>query len=244
MLAGDLTMEEARGLMEKAFGKWKKGEISPRPLPPLPSPSSSRIYLVDKPGAEQSMIVAGNLCLSRSDADYYPLYVLDYALGGYFSSRINLNLREDKGYTYGARVYISSGREVSPHYTYAPVQAEFTGEALTEIFKEFSAVKDSRPLAGKELADTKNVLIKGFPQGFENLSDLPNQMRVLFIYDLPPDNWQTYAQRIQRIDEQEIKRVAQKYIRPEEMVTVVVGDCAKIESVVRALHMGEVIIVK
>jgi zinc protease len=240
VISGDLSLSEARSHMEKAFGKWKSKDVADVNIPDPKKGSSTKVYIIDKPGAEQSMIMAGHAGMSRKDMNFLPFRILNRPLGGQFTSRINLNLREDKGYTYGARSIISTGLGIAPFYAYSPVHAEFTKEALFELVKEISDVVGSRPISDEELTDSKNGLIKSFPQNFQNLGGITNQLANLFLYGLPLDNWATYARRVSSVNSDKITKVANQYIRPDELVIIVVGDRAKIEQDVKELNFGEV----
>ncbi|MEZ5358509.1 MAG: pitrilysin family protein [Candidatus Zixiibacteriota bacterium] len=241
VIAGDISLSEAKKKIEKAFKDWKQGSAATVNLATPNPPEKTRIYIVDKPGAEQSMIVAGNIALPRNSPDYTIWSVLNRPLGGQFMSRINMNLREDKGYTYGARCFVWATRGSGPFIAYAPVQSQYTAESVTEFMKELRGITGSNPLTTDELQTSKDGLIKGFPQGFEDLGGLVGGMATMVQYDLPIDRWQTYVDRVNRVTGNEINTIADKYIHPNALTIVVVGDRAKIEQGLKDLNIGEVI---
>ncbi len=240
VIAGDLTLSEAKKKLEKVFGKWKKG-TSPEIKLTFPEPATStKLYIVDKPGAVQSVIIIGHLSMKADNKDALAFELLNRPLGGMFTSRINLNLREDKGYTYGAQSMIAQRRDKSPFLAYSSVEAEFTAESLTEFVKELRFVTGEKPLTSEEIEDSKNGSIKGFPQNFETLGAIAGQLQYLSTNDLPLDRWQTYVDRVKALDRSEINRAAKKHIHPEALVIVVAGDRALIEPKLEALNLGPI----
>ncbi|HEY4492022.1 MAG TPA: pitrilysin family protein, partial [Acidobacteriota bacterium] len=239
VVVGDITQEEAKQQLEKVFANWKPGEVQTKEVPTPPAAQKTQLYLVDKPGAAQSMIFAGNLGIRRNDPDFVPTIVMNRALGGKFSSRINMNLREDKGYTYGAGSGFMSTRGVGAFQVRAPVQTPNTKESIVEILKELRDVTDKRPLTEEELADTKNDMLKGFPQQFQTFSDIAARLGEIFLYDLPDDEWQRYMKKVSETTSDMTTTAAKSHIHPEALVLVVVGDRAKIEPGLRELGLGE-----
>lgn len=241
VINGDITLAEVRRQIERAFGDWARGPVPDPMIPPPQKTSVAGVYIVDRPGAEQSMIMAGHVCMSRQDPNFAAFNALNRPLGANFSSRINMNLREDKGFTYGARSFLQARGLPGPFYAYAPVQTEFTKEALFELMKELKDILGSRPLTADELARSKGGLIKNFPQGFQNLGAISDQLATLFVYDLPLDDWATYAERISGITAGQVADVAKRYIHPDDMAIIIVGDRSKIESGLKDLNLGKVV---
>ena len=240
VITGDITLAEAKKKLEKAFKKWKKGKVVAREVPRPQPPVATRIYLVDKPGAVQSVIVVGNLALSRSDSDYLAFEVMNNAFGGKFTSRLNLNLREDKGYTYGVRSGLVDTRGVGPFFTITQVHIKYTKESLAEIVKELRELVGPRPLTDVEITDSKNNLIKGFPQGFQTYSGIAGQLSDLIMFDIPLDDWNTYADRVGAISGTMATKVAKDYVHPDALVIVIVGDREMIEEGIKELNLGEI----
>ncbi len=239
-MVGDITLDEARAKLEKAFGNWKPGEHVQREIPESPPSKISKVYIVDKPGAVQSAIVVGNLGIRRTDPDYMACEVLNQAFGGQFGSRISVNLREDKGYTYGARSSFFSYRGTGAFDVWTQVQTEVTAEAVSAIIREMRDIVGSRPLAGDELTDIKSNMIKGFPQGFETYWSIANELSKIFIYDLPDDEWSSYTSRVESIDEAAVAEAVREHLHPDAILIVIVGDREKIEPAIRKLALGNI----
>ncbi len=240
VVVGDITLDEAKSKLEKAFKKWKQGNAVKSMVNEIPPLERTKILIVDKPGAPQSVIVLGNLAMKRSEPDYLAASVMNNALGGQFTSRINLNLREDKGYSYGAGSFFSGRKGQGAFTSYAQVQSEYTKESLYEFMKEFDAVLGRRPLTDKELDDSKNNLIKGFPQDFETFVGIAGQLSSIVTFELPEDEWATYTRRVSDIDIKMAAEAAKKYVRSNQMLIVIVGDREKIEPGIRELQIGEI----
>ncbi len=235
-IAGDITLAEAKEKIEKAFKDWKQGVVATQNVTDPKVPDHPVIYLVDKPGAEQSMIVTGNLAMSRNNPDYLNFKVMNQALGGQFVSRVNLNLREDKGYTYGAGSFLWTTLNTGPFVCYAPVHTQFTKESLVEIIRELRGITGDRPLTTEELDFAKSSLVKGFPQRFQTLGAITRALGSIVLYDLPLDDWSTYIDRVKNVSVETASRVASEYIHPESLVIVIVGDKSKIEDGIRELN--------
>lgn len=202
--------------------------------------SNARLYLVDRPDAAQSVIFIGQTTTTRRTPDYFALLVLNALLGGQFTSRINLNLREDKGYTYGARTSFNLRRHLSPFTATASVQTSVTKQAITELLRELSDIRAARPVTQKELDFTKSALVRGFPRGFETPSQLADRFVETIVYDLPDNYFETYIERVSAVTVEDVTRVANEYLDTERMTILVVGDRRKVENVLRSLEtVGE-----
>ncbi|HOC18913.1 MAG TPA: pitrilysin family protein [Vicinamibacterales bacterium] len=240
VVVGDVKTDEALRLLESAFGGWKgKGPAAAAPaLPEAPRAKARQVFIVDKPGAPQSQIVIGAVGVPRSTPDYFPLQVLNTLLGGSFTSRLNQNLREEHGYTYGARSAFDMRLAAGPFLARAGVQTEVTAEALTEFFKELNGVLE--PIPPDELSRAKNYVALGFPSEFETTGDIAARLEELIVYELPKEYYSSYVERIQAVTAQDVRRVAQRYITPDRFTVVVVGDRKAIEAPVRGLKLGPV----
>jgi zinc protease len=241
VIAGDLTLAEAKKLVDSVFKGWKPGDVAPSDVPDPDPLETTRIAIIDKPGAAQSVIVVGHLGIRRKDPDYIAVNVMNNAFGGQFTSRINMNLREDKGYSYGAGSFFFAPRGVGPLLLFAPVQTDRTSESLTEIVKEMREVIGSRPLTDTEIVDSKNNLIKSFPQNFQTCEGVANQVVELIMYDLTLDEWQTYVDRVKAVDGTMATEAARDHLHPDALLVVVVGDRKKIEPELKSLELGEII---
>ena len=240
VVVGDVKPDDALRLLESAFGGWKP-EGAAAPLPALKDgvPAKTRqVFLIDKPGAPQSQIVIGGVGVARSTPDYFPLQVLNTLLGGSFTSRLNQNLREEHGYTYGAGSAFDMRLAAGPFLARAGVQTEVTAEALTEFFKELTGVLE--PVPPDELSRAKNYVALGFPGEFETTGDIAARLEELVVYRLPEGYFSGYVGRIQAVTAADVQRVAQRYITPGRFAVVVVGDRKTIEAPVRAMKLGPV----
>ncbi|MBP1636170.1 MAG: peptidase domain protein [Acidobacteria bacterium] len=240
IVVGDVTPDEVVRQLESAFGGWKP-EGSEAPVPTLKDAAPAKagqVLIIDKPGAPQSQIVIGGVGVPRSTPDYFPLEVLNTLLGGSFTSRLNQNLREEHGYTYGAGSAFDMRLAAGPFLARAGVQTEVTADALREFFKELNGVLE--PVPEDELSRAKNFVALSFPGEFETTRDIAAKLEAMAVYRLPADYFSTYVDRIQAVSAADVRRVAQKYITPGRFTVVVVGDRKTIEAPVRALKLGPV----
>jgi zinc protease len=239
LAVGDITAEKAMPLFEKSFGAWKaSGAAASEKLPAVDEPPARQIYLIDKPGAPQSQIRIGRIGVPRSTTDYFPIQVLNTILGGSFSSRLNMNLREVHGYAYGASSTFDMRGDAGPFYAAAGVQTDKTAEALKEFFNELTAIL--KPAPADELARAKNYVSLRYPSAFETTGDISRRLEDALVFHLPDDYFAKYVQNIQAVTAADVQRVAQKYIKPDHLAVVVVGDLKVIESGVRALNLGPI----
>jgi len=238
--AGDVTMDELLPKLEKAFGNWEQKEVPAVTIPPGPAIRGSKVYIVDKPGAAQSVILMGGYGMPRSSPDYYPFQVMNNVLGGQFSARLNMNLREEKGYSYGSYSFAFNLKGAGPYVAYAPVQAQSTREALTEMKKELAGICGTKPITAEELKNSKNNLIKGYSQEFQTVGAIAGKLAEMVMYGLPENELARYVPSMAAVDGKEAQEMAKKYIRPQAMLTVVVGDRAKLAAIVKELNLGEI----
>ncbi len=238
IVVGDVVPDKVMPLLESNFGKWKPaGTARPRTTLPTPGEPVTRvIYLVDKPNAPQTQIRIGWIGVSRATADFFPIQVMNTILGGAFSSRLNLNLREKHGYTYGANSAFDMRVSAGPFSAAAGVQTDKTAEALTEFFTELNGIL--KPVPADELARAKNYVALRFPSSFEATSDISRRLEDVLVFKLPDDYFSRYVQNIQAVTAADVQRVAQKYIAPDKFAVVVVGDKKTIEPAIRALNIG------
>jgi zinc protease len=244
LVVGDVTADRVMTLLEPAFGGWKaQGAPPPSPkLPPVQEPPKRELYLVDKPDAAQSQIRIGWIGVPRSTPDYFPIQVLNTILGGSFSSRLNLNLREKHGYAYGAGSTFDMRASAGPFYASAGVQTDKTAEALKEFFVELDAIQKTVP--PEELARAKNYVALRFPEAFETTGDISRRLEDMLVYRLPENYFATYVENIQTVAAADAQRVAEKYIQPARFIVVVVGDLKKIEPGIGALNLGPIKVLK
>ena len=241
IVVGDTTPDAIIAVLESALKDWKPGSPVARTAPEAPSNKPVTVYLVDKPGAAQSILSVGQVGAARNTPDYFPLTIMNAILGGQFSSRINLNLREAKGYTYGARSSFAFNLGPGPFEAGAPVKTEDTRPALVELVKELADIAGPRPATTEELAFAKDRAVKGFPARFETVAGVSATLADLVRYDLPADYFTTYRSKVEAVTADDVKRVATKYLNPAEMVVLIVGDRAKVEPTIKDLPFAKVI---
>ena len=197
--------------------------------------SKPGIYLVDKPGAAQSVVAIGQVGVSRDNPDFYALQVMNTMLGGQFTSRINLNLREDKGYTYGARSGFNFRKGAGPFTASGNVQTAVTKESVVEFMKELNGIRGTIPVTAKELEYSKQSLIRRYPSGFETVGQISGQLSNLVVYGLPDTSFNNYIPKINSVSVADVNRVANKYLNPSKMAIVIVGDRKVIEAGLKQL---------
>lgn len=227
VVSGDIAPNQAIDLVTSLFGDWQRGDEPPTPSVTPHSYESSRIFLIDRPQAVQSEIRIGHLGVARSVEDYFGIAVMNAILGGVFNSRINLNLREKHGYTYGARSTFAFRRHAGPFVVAAPVRNEVTREAVTEVFNELRRIR-SGDIETRELEDTKNYLMGVFPATVQSSSEIAGRLVDMELYRLAEDYFDRYRENIAAIDAAEITRVANKYIDPDRSIVVIVGNAAHV----------------
>lgn len=239
VVTGDTTLDTVLPLLEQHFGGWKAGTPSARaPVAAAPQPAQGQIYIVDMPGAEQSQIRIGWVGVARSTPDYFTLQVLNTVLGGSFTSRLNMNLRETHGYAYGANSRFTMRLAPAPFSAGAGVQTDKTSESIQEFFNELNAI--TKPIPAEELAKAKNYVALGFPADFETSQDLASRLEELVVYQLPDDYFSKYVASIQAVTPESAQKAAATYIVPGRFAVVVVGDRKVIEPGIRALKLGPV----
>ena len=241
LVAGDVGLDDAMTTAEELFGDWQGpaeaaagidgGDVSN-------SGDGPRIYLIDKPAAAQSVIRAGMPAVERSHPDFMTLSVLNYAFGGQFSARLNQNLRQDKGYSYGYNSGISWYNAPSLLSAGGSVQTAVTGEAVLETLKEFAHISGQRPLTDEELENARNGLRLGYPAGFERPAQLLGQLVTLAQFNLPDDYFRTFEERLASVKLADTHRVGAEYLSPSRLAVLVVGDREQVEEPLRSLGYG------
>jgi zinc protease len=237
---GDITADSIVPQLEKHFGSWRAGATPPsRPtVPAAPQPAQRQITIVDMPGAEQSQVRIGWVGVPRSSPDYFTLQVLNTILGGSFTSRLNQNLREEHGYSYGASSRFDMRLSAGPFFAGAGVQTDKTAEALREFFTELTEI--GKPIPVDELNKATNYIAFGFPSNFETISDFSAQLEQLIVYGLPESYYADYVKNLQAVTAEAVQKAAATYIQPQRFLVVVVGDRKVIETGIRALNLGTV----
>ncbi len=235
IVVGDVDGQSLIPKLEKTFANWKAGEVKSNSLPNAGGMEKAGIYLVDKPGAAQSVVSIGQVGVERSNPDYYAIQIMNTILGGGFTSRLNQNLRENKGYTYGAGSGFAFRRGAGPFTASADVQTAVTKEAIAEFMKELSGIRGAIPVTAQELQENKQNIIRRFPAGFETIGQVSGQLSNVVVYGLPDSYFNDYITKINAVTVADVNRVAQKYLDPSKMAIVIVGDKKEIEPKLKEL---------
>lgn len=227
IVVGDVNRENLLKEITTSFGDWKKGSVEALKLPAPPVRTATTITVVDRPGSLQSNIVLANLAIDRNDPDYFPVLVMNQILGAGASSRLFMNLREAKGYTYGAYSSFDTKRLAGNFQTNAEVRTPVTGDSLKEFFYELNRIRNEKATE-KELKDAKSYLSGVFPLRAETQEGLTNLLVAQQLYDLPADYLQTYRDKVGAVSLEDVERVAKKYISPDKIAIAIVGDAEEI----------------
>jgi zinc protease len=236
IVSGDITLDELRSLAEARFGEWPR--VLPAPiLPGDAEGGKARLVMVDKPGAPQTALRVTQLGTTRKTPDYPAMQVMNAALGGLFSSRINLNLREEKGYSYGVFSSFRYDRTPGPFVIAGSVRTDATGPSIAEIFKEVQGVR-LKPLPAAELAGARDSQVYSLPGQFETNSAIGASLAELYVFDLPADYWRGLPDQFRKVTAAQVQAAANKYLAPEKMKVIAVGDKAKVLPQLKDLGLG------
>ena len=227
IVVGDVRHDEMLNRIESLFSSWQRGEDVVANFPAPPVRTRRTAYLVDRPGSAQSNIVIANSGITRTNPDYFPMLLMHTVLGANASSRLFMNLREDKGYTYGAYSNLDARRTAGTFRAMAEVRTPVTGDSLKEFFYELDRIRTER-VSEKEIADAKSYLTGVFPIRLETQEGLTDQLVQIKMLNLPSDYLENYRDRVQAVTGEEIQRVAQKYVKTDEAALIVVGDGASV----------------
>ena len=233
VVAGDITLAELTPMLEAKFARWPQGQIPQKNLAPVNPPSKPVVYLIDRPGAQQTVLAAAVISPARGDADDIAIQAMNTALGGAFTSRLNMNLREDKHWSYGAGSFTRDSRGPGMFIAFAPVQTDKTRESFAEMQRELREVIAGRPISAQELAFAQSYLTLALPGTWETNQAVQGSVVEQVLYNLPADYFDTYSGKVRALRSTDLDRVASRIVKPENMTWVVVGDRAKIESGIR-----------
>ena len=245
VIAGALSHDQLRRTAEASFGSWRSAGGSgsgPHALAAAdvdPTRLGARLAVVPRERAAQSELRIGQLTTGRNTPDYAALIVMNAVLGGQFVSRINLKLREEKGYTYGVRTGFDWRRGVAPFSLQASVHTAATADAIRDSLQEFEAIRGVRPPTASELMLAKASLTRGYPRQFETAQQVARAVAQLALYDLPDGYFEEFVPRVNAIEAADVTRVAERYLDPARVTTLVVGDYQAIAESVPALGLGE-----
>jgi zinc protease len=223
VVAGDVDSDATLKQIEELFSGWPKGEVTGDNFPAPPSRTSRSAYVIDRPGSSQANIIIANPGIQRTSPDYFPMLLMHTVLGANASSRLFMNLREEKGYTYGAYSSLDARRTAGTFRATAEVRTPVTGDSLKEFFYELNRIR-TEAVSEKEIADAKSYLTGVFPIRLETQEGLIDQLVQIKMYGLPDDYLEIYRNRVQAVTVEDIQRVAQEYVKPDEAAIVIVGD--------------------
>ena len=240
IVVGDTTMAEIKPKLERLFQGWQRGDVPVKNIGTVALPQKQVVYLVDRPGSEQSVILASNLAPPKANKDESAIETMNSLLGGNFTSRINMNLREDKHWSYGAGSLLFDARGQRPFIAYAPVQTDKTKESIAELVKELSGIGGSRPVAPEELMKAQASLTLTLPGSWETMGALGNSIGNIVRYGLDDRYYDPYGGKIRALKVGDMVPAAKMAIQPDKLVWVIVGDRAKIEAGIRELGLGEI----
>ncbi len=240
VVVGDTTLAEIAPKLEKLFRNWKAGEVPKKNIAALNrSAAQPGVYLIDRPGSIQSIIFAGEIAPPKNNPDEIAIETMNNILGGSFTSRINMNLREDKHWSYGSRSYITGTRAQRPFLMMAPVQTDKTKESLVELTKEVKNVLGEKPITADELKKAQTSQTLQLPGAWETAGAVSGSIAQLVRFNLPDDHYSTYPNKVRALTQAQLAAAAKTVIHPEKLIWVVVGDRAKVEAGIRELNLGE-----
>ena len=240
LLVGDITPAEARSVAQQAFGGWTATRATMAPvMNPVRQSAATRVILVDRPGSVQSSVIIGQPGFKATDPDYISMLALNHVLGGAVSSRLNTNLREKHGYTYGIFSNLDLRPGAGAFQAFSEVRTNATDSALVEALSEYRRIVTD-PVPASELQGAVNNLVSGFPNGVQSVQGLTGRLQGLIIWGLPMDFYATYRERLAAVTPEDVVRTAHGKLTPDNLVIVVAGDLSKIEAPIRARNLGTV----
>jgi zinc protease len=240
IVVGDITMAELAPKLERAFASWTPGSVPTKAITEVTSKPRSEVYILDRPGAEQTLLISAQLAPPKRYDKEFAFQSFNDAFGGAFVSRLNMNLREDKHWSYGAGAFPFDARGQRLWITYASVQTDKTKESLQEVVKELHEVAGARPMTAQEIKDAIDRQTLTLAGRWETGLAVVNSLMEMTTFGLPEDYYRTYAERVRAVTPEAVAASVREVVRPDAQVYVVVGDRAKIESGVRSLNLGEV----
>lgn len=238
-IVGDVTLKEVLPKIEKAFGDWQKGDVPATSIPVAPAQAGSRIFLIDRPGSVQTVLQLGNLGIERNSADYFSLLLADRILGGGPAARLFLNLREDKGYTYGAYSNFGGSKFRGTWVSSSEVRTDVTEGAMKEFMYELKRLREEK-VTPEELDNAKRAIVGSFALSLEQPQSLLQNIITQKLYDLPADYWDSYPQKVAAVTAEDIQNIAQKYVDLDHLQIVAVGDASKAREVLAKYGKVEV----
>jgi zinc protease len=243
VVVGDTTLAQIKPLLEAKFGGWHAPADQPLPVKnivPPPPHDRQRLFLINKPDSAQSLVLAANLAPPAADPDQEAMHTVNTALGGMFDSRLNLNLRETRHWSYGASSALLEARGPQIYLAYANVERAHTADSVREMHKELADILGRKPLTAAEIEAAKQAQVRSLPGSFESSGEVAGAIAHLVEFGLPDDYWNQYVPRVEGLTAPQLQQAADKLVKPEQLTWVVVGDLKQIEAPLRALKLGEV----
>ncbi len=241
IVVGDVKLKDVTPKLEKLFADWKAANVPPAKLPATPTVDKRRVYLIDKPGAPQSEVRIGYPAAARNTPDFFAISLMNRVLGGQFASRLNLNLREKHGFTYGARSAFQFNKQAGPFVASAGVTTSKTDSSLREFFFEIDRTF-ADGITEADLEFVKKGLTGNFALTFETPAQIAGALQNVVLYNLPENYYETYLQNISKVTLEDVKTVSKKYLNTSKMAVVVVGDLKVIREGVEKLQLGDLVI--
>jgi zinc protease len=243
IVVGNTTLDEIVPKLERLFASWTPGEVPEKRLDPVPQKKESVVYLIDRPESIQSLIIAGNVAPPTANPDEVAIEAMNGVLGSSFNARINMNLREDKHWSYGARSILVDAQGQRPFFVYAPIQSDKTKEAMAEIEKEVTGILGDNPPRADELTRVQDKETLSLPGRWETANRVAGSIGEIARFGLPEDYWMTYPGKVRALTLDDLNRAAKEVLHPDAMVWVVVGDRASIEPGIRELGLGDIVLI-
>lgn len=240
IVVGDTSLEEIKPALEARFGDWDAAEVPTKTLDTVAHASSEILYLVDRPQSEQSIIFAGHVVPPKADVNDLAIEAANQILGGEFSSRLNMNLREDKGWSYGSYSFIVDAAAQRPLLISAPVQTDRTADSIAELRKELRSYLSDKPASEEELSRVRDGNTLSLPGRWETIGAVSGSLGEIVRYEFPDNYWNTYAERTRALNLEGVTAQANRIVKPDNVIWVVVGDRAKVEDNLKALGFGEI----
>jgi zinc protease len=240
LVVGDTTLSQITPKLEKLLGGMKTGEVPVKNIGHVEQQEKSRVYLIDRPGSLQSVIFAGNVAPPKNTPDEIAIETMNNVLGGTFTSRVNMNLRETKHWAYGAFTFIPGAKGQRPFVAYAPVQTDKTKESMIEVDKELNGILGKVPITQEELNKAQDNETLELPGTWETIGAVEGSIGQIVRFGLPDDYFITFPDKVRALKVDDLVKAAAEVVHADKLIWVVVGDRAKIEPGIRELNWGEI----
>jgi len=240
VVVGDVTLKEITPKLERLFAKWTAGETPKKNVSTVKNPEKTAVYLLDRPGSLQSILFAGQIAPPKANPEEVAIEIMNDVLGGTFTSRINMNLREDKHWSYGAQTVLPAARGQRPFLVYAAVQTDKTKESVIEVNKELKGILGDNPITEQELAIQQKNQTLQLAGTWETIGAVSGSISEIVRFGLPDDHFQTYPAKVMGLTLEDVTRAANAVVHPDQLIWVIVGDREKIESGLSSLGLGEI----